>query len=148
MGFQKPHRFNQNFNKDMIDAMILKESREWVLATKKNLSEVKNLPEEKKVHYDILFNLSLYLLQWYAQQVNAGLPGDETGDAIKYFSKENYQASCTRLGDYYTSIGRIANEDLNKKKNKQREADEKTMKTAMTVLKIVELFRKSAVMQA
>jgi hypothetical protein len=132
----------------MIDAMILKQSREWVLATKKNLSDVKNLPEEKKVHYEILFSLSLYLLQWYGQQTNAGLPSDDTSEAIKYFSKENYQASCTRLGDYYTSIARIADEDLKKQKNKQREADEKTMKTAMVLLKITELFRKSAAVRA
>jgi hypothetical protein len=131
----------------MIDATILKQSREWVLATKKNLSEVKNLPEEKKVHYEILFNLSLYLLQWYGQQTNAGLPSDDTSDAAKYFSKEYYQASCTRLGDYYNSIARIAGEDLKKKKNKQQEADEKTMKTAMVFLKIIELFRKSAAAQ-
>lgn len=127
----------------MIDQNILLQCRKWILERKANIGQVPGITEEKKTQYRALFTFSLYLLQWYGQQTNAGLASDNTGDAELYFKKENYLNTLKWLSDYYLAIAKVAEDGIKKSKKKEKEEHEETSLSAVAMLKIIDLFRRA-----
>ncbi len=128
----------------MLDDRILMQCRDWVTERTHNLDAVKNLEPDKREYYRMLFQISLYILKWYGELARLATPFGEIKDAERFVQRENYASTCMRLSEYYNSIASIANEDLKKSKNKQKENDEQTLMVAITMMRLIDYFKKTA----